>query len=138
MEGTYPLLLGGEAIGKVQVLREGLYLRFFCRCRLTGEVVYRVHAVCGARSENIGVLIPADGGFGLDTRLPAKRFSGMDTPVFRAMPKRPERDAGTFAPIYPEEPFAYLAQLSGARLAVQNGVTGALLPQIDSSSPTGQ
>ena len=40
----YDVLLGDEPIGKAQVKKEGLYYCISCRCRLSGEVVYRIEA----------------------------------------------------------------------------------------------
>ena len=72
MEGTYGVYFGTNLAGKVQVRRQGLYYRFACRCRLTGEVVCRLRVTCGGRRENLGVVVPVDGGFGLETSLPVK------------------------------------------------------------------
>lgn len=130
MEGTYPLQFGGQTIGKVQVIREGLYYRFLCRCRLTGDIVCRVAADIGGRRENLGVLAPAGEGFSLNTRIPVKRFAE-GKPEFRAVPNGMEKKV-TFAPIYPEEPFSYIERLKDAYLARQNGVLGAVFREDNS------
>ncbi len=125
MVGEYALNFGQRAVGKVRVTREGLYYRFDCRCRLTGDVVCKVVAVCGDRRESLGILVPEGEGFALKTRLPCKRI-GEGEPEFLVLPNRPEI-RGTFVPIYPEEPFAYLARLKDAYLATQDGQVGAVL-----------
>ena len=124
MEGSYGVYFGNQLAGKVTVQRQGLYYRFNCRCRMTGETVCRLRVICGDKQENLGILVPMDGGFGLDTKLPVKRLGG-GQPEFTLIPKH-ERSAGTFVPIYPEEPFAYISRLNDAYLAVKNGQTGVV------------
>ncbi len=126
MEGIYSLYFGGQAIGKAQVTRQGLYYRFSCCCRLSGGVVCKVLVRCGGVSENLGILAPEGEGFSLVTRVPVKRF-GKGSPEFTVVPNRPEF-SGNFAPIYPEEPFAYIEKLREAFLVRQGGRCGILLP----------
>ena len=125
MEGNYGAYLGKELCGKVQVLRQGLYYRFICRCRLSGESLCRLRVTCGGRTEELGVLAPVDGGFGLDRKIPVKRL-GEGTPEFRVYGDR-EVPAGRFVPICPEEPFSYIAKLKDAYLVRRNGQAGILL-----------
>lgn len=117
------LRFGGQAVGKVQVLRRGLYYVFHCRCRLSGEAPVRLLARCGERQEDLGVLVPMEGGFGLDTRRPAKRL-GEGTVQFRLEAKH-DHAQPQFVPISPEEPFAYLQRLKDAYLETKNGQKGA-------------
>ena len=125
LEGNYAVYFGSEQVGKVNVLRQGLYYRFCCRCRLKGEMLCRLRVRCGEKQENLGVLVPVDGGFGLDTRLPVK-YLGKGKPEFVLVPKH-ERTGETFVPVYPEEPFAYLSSLKVAYLARKDGIVGILL-----------
>lgn len=127
MEGNYAVTLGDKPVGKVQVLRQGLYYRFICRCQLSGEVIYKLLVTCGAHQESLGICVPMDGGFGLDTRLPIKRL-GEGNPVFRMVPKHSQME-GQFVPVYPEEPFAYLAKLKNAYLAKRGEEIGVILPR---------
>lgn len=131
MEEYYAVSLGSQTVGKVQVLRQGLYCRFICRCALSGDVVCRLKVVCGGKEENLGVVVPMDGGFGLDTRIPAKRI-GQGSMEFYLAPKgiapvERVKPAGQFVPIYPEEPFAYIARLKQAFFAIQNGQAGVII-----------
>ena len=129
MEGTYDILLGGEKAGQAQVQIQGLYCRFSCRCHLSGEVMYRISVTCGDRTEDLGILVPRDGSFVLDTRIPLKKL-GKGTPVFRAVPRHAPL-AGRFIPLSPEEPFSYLSKLENARLTHKNGQTGILIQEMD-------
>ena len=137
MVGDYEVFFGNQQAGKVQVTRQGLYYRFVCRCRLTGEVVCRLYVSCGGQQENLGVVVPMGDGFGLDTRQPVKRFREGE-PSFSLIPKN-EVPSGQFVPIIPEEPFAYLERLKTSFLVKKYGQMGILLvDQSEISRPTGQ
>ena len=125
MEGTYPLYFGGNAIGQVRLQKEGLYYRFCCRCRLTGDAVCRVMVNWGEQRENLGILVPSGDGFLLETRIPVKRF-GKGKPEFSVTPSRPPTGE-KFVPISPEEPFSYIARLKNAFLDVRDGEVGAVM-----------
>ena len=117
------LMLGGKPVGKVQVLRQGLYYAFHCRCRVSGETAVRLLARCGERREDLGVLVPMEGGFGLDTRRPVKHLGDGEIQFLLASKHDPPQTH--FAPISPEEPFAYLQRLKDAYLETRNGQKGA-------------
>ena len=137
MVGDYTVFFGNQQVGKVRVQRQGLYYSFHCRCRLTGDVVCRLYVSCGGRQENLGVVIPEGDGFGLDTRLPVKRFQEGE-PSFSLIPKH-EEPSGRFVPIVPEEPFAYIERLKTSFLVKKYGQMGILLEdQSVISTPTGQ
>ena len=131
------MLFGNQQAGKVQVTRQGLYYRFVCRCKLTGEVVCRLYISCGGQQENLGVVVPTGDGFGLDTRQPVKRFREGE-PSFSLIPKH-EMVSGQFVPIVPEEPFAYIERLKTSFLVRKYGQLGINVDgQNVISSPTGQ
>lgn len=125
MEETYPILMGGEPVGQAQVRRQGLYLCFSCRCHLSGEVICRVSVSCGARTENLGVLVPMGAEFSLEKKLAAKKL-GKGLLRFRVVPKH-EAEAEFFVPVYPEEPFSYISRLQNAFLAIRNEELGLIL-----------
>lgn len=106
-------------------MRQGLYYRFVCCCQLTGDVICRLQVICGDKTENLGVVIPVDGGFGLDTRIPVKRL-GEGEMRFQLKPKH-DVAQGSFVPIYPEEPFAYIERLKEGFLDRQGGRVGVRL-----------
>lgn len=126
MEGTYEVCYGDAVCGKVQLLRQGLYFRVICRCRYPGNQVLRLYALRDRNREMIGVVIPEGDGYVLDKKIPAKRLgsgtvrfllsSGMGVPQ------------GTFVPICPEEPFAYIERLKDAFLASEQGRVGIRIP----------
>ena len=127
MGGTYEIMLGGESVGQAVVRRQGLYYRFSCRCDLSGEVIYRITVTCGGKSESLGIPVPKNGEFYLDTRLAASRM-GEGEPKFAAVPRRPDL-GGMFVPISPEEPFRYLHRLENAFLVRKDGQLGIVIPE---------
>lgn len=127
MTGTYDILLGGKPVGQATVTEQGLYYRFVCRCRITGEVMYKLTVTCGGQTENLGLLVPEGKDYVLSTRLPAKRFA-QGKPEFRAVPRH-SRMTGKFIPVYPDEPFAYISRLHSAFLENRGGQLGVVLSE---------
>lgn len=74
MEGYYPVSYQGKPVGKVQVLRKGLYYSFHCRCRMESDIVCRLIAKWANGWENLGIPVPEGDGLELNRRLPAKRL----------------------------------------------------------------
>lgn len=127
MPEGYGVYFGNQLAGKVQVQRQGLYYRFQCRCQLTGDVICRLVVRCGEQAVPLGVVVPMDGGFGLDTRLAVKHL-GEGPWQFRLVPKHAQ-PREQFCPIYPEEPFTYIARLKEGFLSRQDGQLGLVLPE---------
>lgn len=125
MEGIYPIELSGREIGQAEVTRQGLYYHFTCRCRLTGEVICRLAAVCGDQMENLGVPVPENGYFVLQKNVPVSKLKDGNLRV-RVVPRHPQLD-GKFIPIRPEEPFAYLSRLKDAYLQRRGGQLGIVI-----------
>ena len=117
---------GERAVGRAQVQRQGLYYVFTCRCRLSGDTVWRLCATCGEKQADLGVLVPVEGGVGLTTRRPVKLL-GEGKIQFAVQPRHDRKTR--FSPIYPEEPFAYLQRLKDAFLEERNGLLGAAWPE---------
>ena len=123
----YGVYFGKEQVGKVQVQRQGLYYRFTCRCRISGDVMCRLWVSSGDKRENLGLVVPMDGGFGLNTSLPVKRL-GEGELTFTLLPKH-DAPTGKFVPISPEEPFAYIERLKEAYLVRKGEQVGIELPE---------
>ena len=127
MEGIYPVFFGKDPVGKVQVQKQGLYYRFFCRCQISGDVVCRLVASIGDARENLGVVVPSGDGFGLEKSIPVKRL-GQGTPEFRLVPRH-ETAVGIFVPLSPEEPFAYIRNLKNAYFERRYGQAGIVIKE---------
>ena len=122
MEGVYDILLGGRAVGQAAVFQNGLYLYFECRCRLSGETVFRIRVSCGGKEEDLGIPVPEGRDFLLRRKLPVKRL-GTGVPEFRLEPKGMQLPEN-WVPVRAEEPFAYLTRLQDAFLEVRDGQVG--------------
>ena len=122
MERNYAVTIRGTPVGKVLVQRQGLYYHISCRCQLKGDTIYRLVVTSGSASVNLGVVIPVDKGFVLNTKLPVKKI-GEGELAFSLCTKQDEA-SGTFIPITPEEPFAYISRLKDSFLTLQDGQTG--------------
>ena len=94
---------------------------------MSGDVVCRLTVDCCGKQENLGIVVPTDDGFGLDTRVPVKRI-GEGNMAFFLLPRH-ETAMGTFVPICPEEPFAYIRRLKGAYFERRYGQAGAVLTE---------
>lgn len=127
MVGTYEIMQGDRPVGQVCVEKQGLYYRFSCRCNLKGEGMRRLTVSCGGEREDLGVLVPLDGQFGIEKKIPCKRFPE-GTPEFLICSKQ-ERQQGKFVPVYPEEPFAYIRRLEKAFLTHQAGQLGIVIQE---------
>ena len=124
----YPVRFGEASVGKAQVTRQGLYYHVSCRCRLSGEGMYRLEVSSGEKRVNLGILVPMDFGFGLQTQFPVSRV-GEGELNFCLRPRHEEPVGRHFVPIIPEEPFSYLERLKDAFLEIQNGKKGASIPE---------
>ena len=119
------IYLGNDVIGEALVEKQGLYYYFACRCDLTGEVIYKLLAVCDENEVDLGICVPYNGGFGLKTRCPIKHL-GTGLIQIRAVPRH-SAVGKEFIPLRPEEPFSYLSRLGNAYLDTRNGVTGIVI-----------
>ncbi len=125
MVGTYEIKQGTRCVGKVTVDKQGLYYRFSCRLQLSGEVMHHLLVTCGEKTEDLGVCVPMDGQFGVEKKIPCKRL-GSGIPEFRLLPKH-QKMHGKFVPVYPEEPFSYMARLKDVFLEIRDGQVGVVL-----------
>ena len=122
---NYEVYFGNNPVGKVQVIQQGLYYRIICRCHISGATVCKLYGGCGERKVDLGVVVPIGDGFGTETRIPVKRF-GEGTLTFFLRPKQDDTD-GVFAPIFPEEPFSYIARLKESFLEQRENQIGIRL-----------
>ncbi len=101
MEGIYEVFYHDQSVGKVQVLRQGLYYRFCCRAQVADNRVCRLVAQWNQGWENLGILVPEGSGYALDRKMPAKRM-GETPPIFRLIPSGEDIEKALY-PAAPEE-----------------------------------
>ena len=116
MQKFYDVTSEGQTVGKVELERDGLYLRLRCRCRVQDNEIHRLYA----DGEKIGVLIPENGDLVLETKVAAKRLK--EGSAFSLDDIR-----RTFIPIHPGEAFGHLGKLRLAKLAFREGEPGIFL-----------
>ncbi len=133
MEGTYPILMGREKVGQVQVQRCGLYYSFFCRCHLHSETICKIHVTCGGHHESLGIPAPSGDCFELHRKLPIKKFN-RGKPEFWLTPKH-SIEPGMFVEVYPEEPFHYISKLYDAYLEVRRSKPGVVIKNLGEPVP---
>ncbi|MBE6977092.1 MAG: hypothetical protein E7438_00415 [Ruminococcaceae bacterium] len=119
MEGTYELLQGGQAVGRVQVTRQGMFYCVGCQCKLSGAVKFRLIMESNGSELDLGILRQDKAWFRLQTRVNVKT-AGQGRPAFCLRPQK-DTAASLLVPVCPEEPFGYLARLEQAYLVRQNG-----------------
>jgi len=127
MEGIYAIEQAGQKIGQAEVTRQGLYYHFTCHCRLSGEVICRLAAVCGEKTENLGVPVPENGEFVLRKKIPVSHL-GQGQLRIRVIPKHGQL-SDQFIPISPEEPFMYLSRLKNAYLERREQIQGIVIKE---------
>jgi len=127
LNGSYAVQFGNRTVGNVTVRRQGLYYRFCCSCQLSGDVLCRLLVSCGNAQQDLGILVPMEEGFGLDTKIPVKRL-GEGRPEFTLLPKQ-SAISTLFVPVYPEEPFAYIAKLKDAFLSKNENQIGICIKE---------
>ena len=125
MEQSYPVTVRETPVGKVLVQRQGLYYHISCRCQLKGDTIYRLFVSSGTTSINLGVVVPIDNGFMLNTKLPVKKIG--EGELSFALSAKQKAPSATFIPITPEEPYSYIARLKDSFLTLQDGQVGILL-----------
>ena len=125
MVGVFEIKDGVSSVGKAIVEQQGLYYKISCRCHLTKKGMHRLTVFCNEKQEDLGTLVPLDGGFGLEKRIPVKRL-GEGQPEFLLMSKDNVRKE-KFIPVYPEEPFTYMSRLKDAYLERRNGQLGIVI-----------
>ena len=116
MRGNYEVTYAGQAVGTVELSREGLYYRIICRCRVSDSEIHRLYA----DGEKIGVLIPDGGELVLNTKVAAKRLKEGCTFSL-------DENSKQFIPIRPGEAFAHLDKVRLGRLAFRDGEPGMFL-----------
>ena len=123
----YTVSVGNKQVGRVRMLREGLYYKIECRAELTGSISYRLTAVTDGARENIGILCPDGSGWSLTRKVPCKRLNP-DNLKFLLLPSH-EPMEGKFVALSPEEPFAYLEQLKDLYLKKQQDRMGVIVKE---------
>ncbi len=112
LQGTYRVRYEENWVGTVDVVPTGLYYEIICNCRVTGERMLELVAEGQNFQENLGLLVPVAGGFGLKKRIPMKQMGEKDIQFSLR-----SRLRQITVMVDPDKPFDYLQQLDHAYLA---------------------
>jgi len=126
LEALYSVTLNNKPAGKISVRRQGLYYHFSCRCCLNSENIYRLVVCCADKEEKLGILVPSEKSFVLNTQIPVKRIGEGDMSFY--LTSNQNLTPGMFVPIIPEEPFSYIERLKEAYLQRRYGQLGVQIP----------
>ena len=124
----YEVFQSGKAVGTVEAAREGLYIRFSCRCRPTDRDMIRLWMICGETEIDLGLCVPVDGGFGTEKRIPAKQCGAGELQF--CLRHKDDTLRGKFIPLSPEEPFQYIHRLETAFLERRGLKVGIVITQL--------
>ena len=122
MDGTWNVYYEDRPVGSCCLYQEGLYIRFVCRCDRCSDAISRLVLRCGGETRDLGILVPVDGGLGLDRKLPSKTVPEGELKFSILIPER--HSQGTFVPVKAGEKCLCLSRLAEARFAKQNGEAG--------------
>ena len=123
----YDVMLGGGVVGDVGVAREGLYLRFSCKCKLPDSQIYRLTVRCDGKQTDLGICVPEGEWFALDRRVQSKHI-GVGKLSFCVSPNKLCSDE-CFVHIDSSMPFPYLSRLQHAHFSRQGDCCGILLSE---------
>lgn len=137
MEGNYEILRDGIPVGTACIAAEGLYYRIRCLCQIhPGERIH-LQISCGTSCVDLGLCVPMEGGYGMETRIPAKRFAAGIPQFFlgeqqnplpeETEPYVPADNKEYRIPVDPEVPFMHLQELENAVLDCSGSVQEIVL-----------
>lgn len=124
------VFLDGCRVGVCTLEREGLYMRFSCRCSPPDRGIYRLAVSGSTGSCQLGVPVPDGRDFSLSARVPLSRLPEMPWSLCLRGGAGARRQ-GQFIPLEPEKPFPYLHRLTGAYLEERDGQIGVVLKPED-------
>ncbi len=125
--GKYEVLFHQKPVGTMEVSRDGLYYRFCCKCKLPQNQIFRITVSYGNEHVNLGVLIPCNDTFHLDTKRPIKLFTQAE-PLFTVT-----SDTENWIPIREDRPFPRIEDLENGIYCEQDGVPGILFTDLEPS-----
>ena len=121
---SFHIMRDDQSIGRAEVEKTGLYYRIVCSCRLDRDHIYKIIARGDMGSENLGICVPRNGGFGLTVRIPVKRL-GTDNLSFAAVIK--QTCSENAYSLDTSKPFHGIERLINGRYAVVNNIPSVMI-----------
>ena len=111
----YDVIMGTQVVGQAEVIKEGLYYRFSCRCTPPDEAIYRVTVSDGVNTRDLGICVPSGEWFCLVCRVPIKHLPGENLTFSLVC-----SEMRTTLPVETDMPFPALDKLETAYLSENN------------------
>ena len=128
----YDIIWNGIVVGSAIILKEGLYYCIRCSCHLPKTGIHKVNIINGNQTYDLGICVPDGNGFSCVARIPCKRLCGTEFKFTIS-----DRVNVKAIPIEIGKPFAYLDQLSTARLQYANGQPEIVIDSIPDQQDSG-
>ena len=124
----YDIMMDTKVVGQAEVMKEGLYYRFTCKCTPPNDAIHRIIVSDGSNTRDLGICVPTGKWFCLVCRIPIKYLPG-DKMVFSLVSNAQNKAV----PVETDMPFPALDKLETAYLQ-KNGeiVTDSTQDQPDS------
>lgn len=107
----YDIMMDTKVVGQAEVIKEGLYYRFTCKCTPPNDAVHRILVNDGVHTRDLGICVPTGEWFCLVCRVPVKYLTG-EKLVFTLAPN----EKRTAVPVETDTPFPALDKLETAYL----------------------
>ena len=107
----YDIYMGTQVVGQAEVIKEGLYYRFSCKCTPPDSGIYRIMVSDGSNIKDLGICVPTGEWFCLVRRVPIKFLPGEGLGFSLVSNERK-----TVVPIEIDMPFPALDKLETAYL----------------------
>ena len=134
MDGNYSIYRNGVCAGSAEVKKQGLYYHFSCRCDLREGERIHLKVTCDNRVTDLGLCVPMDDSFGVETSVPVKKVGSGTQEFFLGDRKVPAKElpaekeiavkknvSEQTVQVSAEQPFEHLAELDGAVLEEAEG-----------------
>lgn len=125
MCNKFNVYLEKQIVGTAEIQINGLYYHICCRCKLPTGKLFRLNAICGQHTVDLGICVPFEDGFGVNKRVPVKNLD-TENVLFQLSTKQGASNS-IFLPLDPQKPFEKMAYLMDAKFERQNGVAGLLI-----------
>ena len=106
----FSIFKNGVPYGEASIERQGLYFQIRCFCRSPERIILK----WAGGERDLGLCVPMDEGYGIQTRIPAK-YLGNDNLQFLTLTKE------NIFPIGEDVPFMQLSYLREGTLIYQQG-----------------
>ncbi len=108
----YDILMDSKVVGQAEVIKEGLYYRFSCKCTPPDESIHRIVVSDGNNTKDLGICVPTGEWFCLVSRVAVKNLPGVNLQFTLVSKDKKE----TAVPVATDEPFPHLDKLDSAHL----------------------